>query len=66
MTSRRRAARGVPELVKVSNGRHGDVVDENERDLRSADVVMTLIDGPVNSHVLLSGPMVDYTQLSNH
>ena len=38
----------------MSNGRHGDAVDENERDLRSADVVMTLIDGPVNFHVLLS------------
>ena len=45
---------GVPEQVKVSNGRHGDVVDENERDLRSADVSMSLLDGPVDFHVLLS------------
>ena len=38
----------------MSNGRHGDVVDGNERDLRSADVSMSLLDGPVDFHVLLS------------
>ena len=45
---------GVPEQVKVSNGRHGDVVDGNERDLRSADVSMSQLDGPVDFNVLLS------------
>ena len=38
----------------MSNGRHGDVLDENERDLRSADVYMSRLDGPVDFHVLLS------------
>ena len=42
------------EQVKVSNGRHGDVVDGNERDLRSADVYMSRLDGQVDFHVLLS------------
>ena len=46
------------EQVKVSNGRHGDVVDENERDLRSADVSMSLLDGLVNFHA------VSYTHLT--
>ena len=45
---------GVPEQVKVSNGRHGDVVDGNERDLRSADAYMSQLDGPVDFNVLLS------------
>ena len=39
---------------KAADGRDGDPVKENERDLRSADVIMRLLDGTANFHVLFS------------
>ena len=39
---------------KTADGRHGDTVDENQRDLRSADVALTLVDSPVIFHVRFS------------
>ena len=38
----------------AADGRHGDTVDENSRDLRSTDVMLTLVDGTVNFHVRFS------------
>ena len=46
--------RGALRAPKTADGRHGDTVDENQRDLRSADVAWTLVDGTVNFHVRFS------------